>query len=297
MKTTDISYQTEKKILVFKDYPNLKIGLSSQDFQKALPFNVEGLTEVIEYASKEGYQFIEIRDVPANLPTDDCKTLARVAKKNEIEVIYVIGKNPLDSGFYEVFERGLTNASLFPGPGYLRTLVSNPVFDPDVNKKGWTKEELAKLTQLCESCAATAKARNIQFIIENLNEAFFGDSLTYFGLADFLNQTSGTAFQLDIGNLFRNTTRVKNDPGKVIKYLSAMGDRWVETHLKTIQGGEPQPILTDNPLPVEKAVELMGKQNVLYVMLELDAVADKKQCFDNHATSIQFLKDKGVLKK
>ena len=75
-----------------------------------------------------------------------------------------------------------------------------------------------------------------------------------------------------------------------------MGNRWVTTHLKTILGGEMQPILTDNPLPVEEVIALMGKQNVLYVTLELAGVADKQQCYDNHATSIQFLKNKRILK-
>lgn len=92
---------------------------------------------------------------------------------------------------------------------------------------------------------------------------------------------------------------MKADPGKVTEYLSAMGNRWVTTHLKTVLnfGGEMQPILTDNPLPIEKIVEMMGQQNVLYGALELNPVADKQQCFNNHTTSIQFLKDKGILKK
>ena len=297
MKTKNINYQAENNKFVFKDYPNLKLGLSTNSFQKAITFNIPGITEIIEYASKEGYQFLEIRDVLADLAIEDCKALAGVAKKENIEIIYVIGVHPLDSGFNEVFERGLANTSLFQGPGFMRTLISNPVFDPDVSKKGWTKEEFAKLTRICENCAAKAKAKKIKFIVENLNEAFFGDNLTYFGLADFLNQTTETNFQLDIGNLFRNTTRVKNDPDKVMKFLSTLGKRWVETHLKTIQGGEPQPILTDNPLPVERIVDLMGKRNIPYVMLELDTVADKQQCFDNHAACIRFLKDKGILKK
>lgn len=289
----------EKKSLVFKDYPNLKLGFSTQNFQKAIPFSVVGLTEIIEYASKEWYQFIELRDDFAKLTGGECKVLADEAMKNKIDVIYEIHKNPLDSGYFKVFERGLANALLLPGPGILRTLVSKSEFDADASKKGWNKDELAQLTRLSDSCALIAKAKNIQFVVENLNEPFFGNGLTYFGLTDFLTNTSGTGLQLDIGNPFRISSREKADPEKVIEYLSIMGNRWVTSHLKTvlIQGGESQPILTGNPLPIEKVVEMMGQQNVLYVTLELAAVAGKQQCFDNHATSIQFLKDKGVLKK
>jgi len=287
----------EKAPLTFKDYPALKIGFSTQNFQKAAPVNVQTLTEYIEYAAREGYQFIELRDDLARLNDVDCQALAEVARKNKIEIIYELHKNPLDSGFLDVFRKGLSNVLLLPGPGILRTLLSRSEFDKDSTKKGWTKDELARLTKLTDSCAAIAKTKNIRFIFENLNEPFFGNDSTYGGgLTDFFAMTKGTGLQFDIGNAFRNSSRVKADPEKVAEYLPSLGDRWVTTHLKTLQKGESQPVLTDNPLPLEKVVALMGKQNVLYATIELLPVADKQQCFDNHAKSIQFLKEKGILK-
>jgi sugar phosphate isomerase/epimerase len=291
------STQPQKKSLVFKDYPNLKIGISTQNFLKALPLNVAGLTEIIDYASKEGYQFVEIRDQFVDLSNDDCKALAKVAIENKVDVIYVFNKNPLDTGFYRSFNKALSNVLLFKGPGILRALSSKSEFDADPAKKGWTKEEFARLCSISDSCALICKSKNIRFVFENSNEAFFGDSLTYFGLTDLLAGTSNVGLQLDIGNLFRNIGRVQNDPEKVIRYLSIIGDRWVETHLKTVLGGEAQPYLTDNPLPVVKVIELMGKTNVQYVTLELTALENKQQCIDNHNASIKFLRDKGVLKE
>ena len=291
--------QPKKKSLTFNDYPNLKMGFSTQNFQKAMSVNVEDLTEIIEYASKEGYQFIQLRDNLAELTTEECMALADVAEKNKIEVIYEIHKNPLDSGYFEVFKKGLDNSLLFHGPGILRTIISNSEFAADLNKNGWTKDELTKLSSLSDSCAQIAKAKNIQFIVENFNEPFFGDSSTYFGLADFFANTSGTGLQFDVGNPFSKTSRERADPEKVAEYLSKMRKRWVTTHLKTVHvmGGSMQPVLTENPLPIEKVVVLMGQQDVLYAALELASVADKKECYSNNAASIQFLKDKGVLKK
>lgn len=285
-----------KKSLVFKKYRNLKIGFSTHSFQKTVPLNVSGLTELIEYASNEGYHFMEVRDPQVDLSHDDCKELAAIAIINKIDIIYVFNKNILDSRFNEFFERGLANAIIFPGPGIMRTLVSKSEFDQDPERKGWNKEELVHITNLSESCAFKARSKNIHFIVENCNEAFFGNNLTYFGITDFLENAVGTDLQLDIGNLFSNTNRVDNDPEKVFKYLKTLKNRWVETHLKTIQNGEPQAILTDNPLPLEKIVDLMGKQNVLYLTLELAAVERKEQCFDNLASSIQFLRFKNILK-
>jgi hypothetical protein len=262
-----------------------------------LPFNVDGLTEIIEYASGEGYQFIEIRDQFVDLTLENCQALAQIAKEKNLEVIYVFNKNPLDSTYFKFFERALENVLAFPGPGILRAMASKSEFDKDQMKKGWTREELTKLSEISDSCGLICKAKNIRFVFENSNEAFFGDSLSYFGLADLFANTKNTGLQLDIGNLFRNTARVQTDAEKVLEFLPTMGNRWVETHLKTIRQGEPQTVLTENPISVEKILELMDKQNVIYAALELTAVEDKQQCIDNHATSIQFLREIGILNK
>ena len=281
--------------LTFRDYSNLKIGFSTQDFQKAMPVDVKSLTEIIEYASKEGYQFIMLRDELAKLTSEDCKSIAGVAKKNRIDVIYEIHKNPLDSGYFEIFEKGLANTLLLPGPGIIRTLVSKSEFETDPSRKGWSKDELAELGRISEASASKAKGKNVQFIVENFNEAFFGNGPEYYGLNDFFANTTITGLQFDISNPFRNTSRLKAEPEKVMTYLSSLGKRWVTTHLKTAVAGEMQPVLTENPISVEDVVSLMAKKNIPYVTLELAGVTDKEQCYENHAISIRFMKDKGIL--
>jgi sugar phosphate isomerase/epimerase len=290
--------QPEKKSLEFKDYPNLKLGFSTQNFQAAMANNVANLTEIIEYASTEGYQFIELRDPLAKLTEEECMKLAEVAKEKKIDVIYEIHKNLLDTGYFEVFKKGLANAKIFNGPGIIRTVVSGSEFKDDPSKKGWTKEEFQQLTRIADSCTLIAKGENIRFIVENFDEAFFGDGTNYFGISDFFNSASGTGFQLDMSNMFRKPAREMTEPDKVLQYLPTLGDQWVTTHLKTVltMGGDMQPTLTENPLPVEKIVGLMGKQNVIWAAFELASVPDKQQCFANHASSVQFLKDKGLLK-
>ena len=281
--------------LTFRNYSNLKIGFSTQDFQKAMPVDVKSLIEIIEYASKEGYQFIMLRDELAKLTIDDCKALAGVAKKNRIDVIYEIHKNPLDSGYSEIFDKGLSNILLLPGPGIIRTLVSKSEFETDPSRKGWSRDELAELARISEASASKAKGKNVQFIVENFNEPFFGNGPEYYGLNDFFSNTTITGLQFDISNPFRNTSRMKADPEKVMTYLSSLGNRWVTTHLKTAVSGEMQPVLTENPISVEDVVSLMAKKNITYVTLELAGVTDKDQCYENHAISIRFMKDKGIL--
>jgi len=290
------SNQPSKKKLEYKNYPNLQIGFSTQNFLKAMPNSVANLTELIEYASKEGYQFIEIRDELAKLTASECEALAEVAKKNKVDVIYELHKNPLDTGFFKVFERGLANTLLFPGPGILRTVLSRVEFDTVM--KGWTKAELNQLTKMTDSCATIARSKNMRFIVENFNEPFLGNDPIYFGLSDMFAGTKLTGLQFDLGNPFRKPVMAKADPEKVLEYLPSLGNRWVTTHLKTVlvMGGDMQAVLSENPLPIEKVVDLMAKQNVIYGALELAALPDKQQCYDNHAASIKFLKDIGVLK-
>ncbi len=288
---------TDKSTLIFNDYPDLKIGFTTQNFQKAMPLSVENLDEIIGFAAKEGFQFIELRDDLAALSIDECKRVSDFAKKNQIEVIYEIQKNPLDSGYLRVFVKALDNTAQFY-PGILRVMISKSEFVINPEKKGWTREEFLRLTKVVDSCAAVAEARGLRLIIENSDESFFGDGSSYYGLTDFFMNTTKTGFQYDLSNPFRKSSRVKSDPDEVMEFLSNLGSRWVASHIKTIQqtGGEMQPVLTENPLPVEDVINLMGELKVSYVALELLAADEKEQCFNNHKTSITFLRDKKILK-
>jgi hypothetical protein len=177
-------------------------------------------------------------------------------------------------------------------------MISKSEFVPNPEKKGWNNEEFLRLTKVVDSCAAIAEARGMRLLIENSDESFFGDGSSYYGLADFFKSTTKTGLQFDLSNPFRKSSRVKSDTVEVMEFLSSLGSRWVATHTKTIQktGGEMQPVLTENPLPVEDVINLMGELNVSYVALELLAVDEKEQCFNNHKTSIIFLKKKKILK-
>ena len=295
--STSCKTSTDKNTLTFNDYPDLKIGFTTQNFQKAMPLSVENLIEIIGFAAKEGFQFVELRDDLATLSIDECKIVSDFAKNKDIEVIYEIQKNPLDSGYLRVFSKAIENTAQFH-PGILRVMISKSEFVPNPEKKGWNNEEFLRLTKVVDSCAAIAEARGLRLLIENSDESFFGDGSSYYGLADFFKSTTKTGLQFDLSNPFRKSSRVKSDPDEVMEFLSSLGSRWVATHTKTIQktGGEMQPVLTENPFPVEDVIKMMGDLKVPYVALELLAVEEKEQCFNNHKTSIIFLRNKKILK-
>ncbi|MBK7480667.1 MAG: hypothetical protein IPI69_13750 [Bacteroidales bacterium] len=83
------------------------------ELSKGYALSVENLDEIIGFAAKEGFQFIELRDDLAALSIDECKRVSDFAKKNQIEVIYELQKNPLDSGYLRVFVKALDNTAQF----------------------------------------------------------------------------------------------------------------------------------------------------------------------------------------
>lgn len=76
----------------------MRIGFSTQNFLKAMPFSTESLLELIRYASREGYRFIELRDNQAELSPGECRVLAAAAEAAGISVIYEIQVNLLHPG-------------------------------------------------------------------------------------------------------------------------------------------------------------------------------------------------------
>jgi sugar phosphate isomerase/epimerase len=285
------------KSLGFKDYHDLKLGFSTQNFLKCMPVNVENLIEIIEYASSEGYSFIELRDPEASLSSDDCRILSDIAVKYDIEVLYEINTNLLAPGFMSVFEKGLMNTTLFKCGGILRTLISNTEFAGDANKKGWTKQELDKIVEIADNCGKISDDHNLRFIVENGNEAFFGNDKVYFGFADFFDLTyKNVGLQFDTANPFQNISREKSDPERVEKYLASISDRWITTHLKSGKDGVFQPILDENPLDLGRVLSLMNRHKVPYVAFELAGVSEKNECFINHSKSVKYLIDRGLIK-
>ncbi len=285
------------KSFAFKGSPALKLGFSTQNFLKCLPHDVKNVTEIIHFAAKEGYEFIELRDPDASLSLNDCKELGKIAESLGIDVLYEINSNLLAPDFMKVFKKGLENTKAFPGEGIIRTIVSNTEFASDETKKGWTEAEFTRIIEIAENAGKMAQENNLEFIIENGNESFFGKGKEYYGFADLINHTKSIGIQFDTANPFQNASREKADPLKVANYLSSVADRWVTTHLKSGKDGVFQPALKENPLDLGTVVSIMAAKNVKYVAFELLASTDKEECFKNHADSILYLIERGLVTK
>ena len=191
---------------VSPEYPGIALGFSTQNFLKAMPMGVDSLKELLDFASEEDFDFIELRDPSADLSEEDCKILADYAWKKRVEVIYEIHKDLFDPDFEEVFHRAITNTSLFGEPGILRSILSWSEFADHPNKKGWTREELDYLVTSADSYAKLAKVEDVHFILENIIEPWSAPD-GCFGLTDFFDRTSQVGLQFDTANPFLSSSR------------------------------------------------------------------------------------------
>jgi sugar phosphate isomerase/epimerase len=275
-------------------YPGVKLGFSTQNFLNCMPVGVDNLTALLDFAADEGYAFIELRDPAADLSTEDCRILAAYSREKDVEVIYEIHKDLFSPDFKEVFDRALVNTGVFGKPGILRSIMSWSEFTADGAKTGWTDKELDHLASMADEYATEAKERNVQFVLENIIEPWFGNDGGH-GLADFFQETRVTGLQFDTANPFLPTCRGPADPDDVAEHLGQIADRWFTTHLKCGKDGAFQPVLDENPMSYQKIFGLMSANRVQYAALELLSVDDKQACFDNHHKSIEYLASLGII--
>lgn len=292
-QTSDNSDTTQE--LQFNDYPNLKLGFTTQNFLKVMPVTLESTKQLIDYASDQGFSWVELRDPDAALTPEVCQEIDSYAGEKNIEVSYAIQKGILDEDFWSVFGKGVKNAAVFTGPKIFRSLAAGQEFANDENKRGWTQEELEKLVQYADSAAAIAQENGLQYVIENSTESFFGKDNLYYGIVDVLASTGDqVGFQFDTANPF-SVAKEHPVPDSVLSYLKDNADILYYIHLKAARNGEAQPVLMENPLDFTSMFQVMSEHDIPYVAIELSAVEDEEQAFENMRKSIHYLEEQGVI--
>jgi len=282
-------YSAEKKIVLNK-YPDLKIGFLTLNFLKVFPVSLENAKKLIDFASDQGFAWIELGDPSAVLTLAECKQIAEYARAKKIEIGYRVNPGLMDANFWEVFSRALANAAVFDGPRTIRTAAPGNEFNIDPKKTAWTLNELHKVVKIANKAGNQARALGLKYVTENAFEVIKGDGITSFGTTEYLaNVNSNVFLQLDTGNFFclgRNVAKPEDASAFVEKYASKL----VYIHLKTSsKEHKPQPILSDNELDFNIVFSLMTKQKVPYVAMELAQAATLEECLVNHKKSVEYL--------
>jgi sugar phosphate isomerase/epimerase len=279
------------KNIKMKKYPNLKLGFTSQNFSKWLPPTVANIKTVIDFAKKNGFAFIELRDPAAGVSLADAQEIGKYAKSKKIEVIYAMGVGGLDDKYFETFSRGLANAKALGGPKIVRTGSNGNEMMSDAKKQYWTADEFAKLVQSLNKAGDTAKAAGMRFLVENAFEGVKGDGVTTFGTTELFGPkgvNANVGFQLDMANFFC-VSRVENSPADVKAFFEANVKKMGYSHLKSSVAHKPLQYLDGNELPFDAYFAPLAKNGKVYVAIEVANAETLEDAYANHLKSVDYL--------
>jgi len=287
--------QTTRRQLTFEKYPNLKLGFTTANFLKAMPVTLEGSKVLIDYASKQGYAWIELRDPHADLSADECRQIAEYARSKKIEIGYAIHEGLLDETFLETLKRGITNASYFEGPKTIRALICGNEFVYNESKTGWTADELNRAVRIADKAAKIARDNGLCLVVENGFEVIKGDGKSYYGTTELFDKAGADlGWQFDTGNFFC-TSRVWTKPEDAEAFLKKNVGKMRYIHLKTSRNRTIQPVLGDNELDFDTIFSIMSKNNIPYVAIEIVGFENVHTMYVNHEKSVQYLRSKGFI--
>lgn len=282
------------KRLSINNYPDIKIGFTTQNFIKAKPVSIETSKQLISYAKDNGYSWIELRDPDASLTFSECEQIAAFAKTNRIEVIYSSQRGLLDGDFMDVFGKALTNSTAFDGPKYVRVLAAGSEYPPNTPKLGWTKQEFEKAVKIAEKAAQMAAQYGFKIAVENSNGDIDGKDKPYYGFAELLDNTcENVCWQFDTANFFW-VPQAKITAEKAEAFLRKYAHRLSYLHLKSASNGKALPVLADNPLKFDTIFPILKNADCNYIAIELDVVDDENLVYENQAKSLEYLLSKDL---
>ena len=278
--------------LVLKKYPDLKIGFTTTNFLQALPVSLTNAKVMVDFAYSNGFPWIELRDPAAKLTLAECKEIAAYAKARGVEVGYAAQIGLLDAAFWEIMSRAVPNAAVFEGPKTVRSLAFGNEFNLDPKKQTWNLNELYKLVKTANKAGNLAKGKGLQYVAEHAMEALKGDGVTGFGFTEFLaNTNSNVKWQMDIANFFA-VSRVVPKPEDAKAFLEKNVGRLGYSHLKSSSPEhKTTDVLQENELPIATVFDILAKNKVNYLAIELTQKKSFDECAGNLMKSIDFLKN------
>lgn len=279
--------------ITFTKYPELKLGFTTVIFTKCkMDPTLDNAKAWIDYASEQGYAWIELRDPNGALPVEAAKEVAAYAQAKNIEMGYATNRGPNDADYWVVLGNAWRRALLFEnGPKTIRTLDANTEFAKDETKTAWTEAEFKKALDIQNNAAKAMQEMGLQLVIENANLPLVGQ----YSLDELLTAADpSVGYQLDTANMFA-VARTKADPKDAEAFLKKHIGRLQYTHLKTSVDNAQNPVLADNPLPFETVFQILSENQKPYIAIELGQV---ESCDDQKANlqkSLEYLQSAGFI--
>jgi sugar phosphate isomerase/epimerase len=277
--------------VVLPRYPDLKVGFTTWNFSKQMPVNLANAKKFVDFASEQGFAWMELRDPSAVLTLAECKEIAVYAKQRDVEIIYAVMAGLLDPNFWEVFSRAVANANVFDGPRIVRTALPGLEYAANEKKTAWTLAEFSKIVDTANQAANLARMFGLRYMVENATETLKGDGVTSFGTTEFFaNVNSNVEWQLDTANFFV-TSRVVAKADDARAFLEKTAGRLAYVHVKTAtKDNKPSPVLDENPrLIFEIVFWLASKNKAPYLAIELPQPNSLDELYANTKKSVEYL--------
>jgi sugar phosphate isomerase/epimerase len=278
--------------VVLPRYPDLKVGFTTWNFSKQMPVNLVNAKKFVDFASEQGFSWMELRDPNAVLTLAECKEIAVYAKQRDVEVIYAVMAGLLDPNFWEVFSRAVANANVFDGPRIVRTALPGLEFAANEKKTAWTLAEFSKIVETANQAANMARMFGLRYMVENATEPLKGDGVTSFGTTEFFaNVNRNVEWQLDTANFFV-TSRVVAKGDDARAFLEKTAGKLAYVHVKTAtKDNKPAPVLDENPrLIFEIVFWLATKNKAPYLAIELPQPNSLDELYANTKKSVEYLR-------
>jgi sugar phosphate isomerase/epimerase len=277
--------------VVLPRYPDLKIGFTTWNFSKQMPVNLANAKKWVDFASEQGFAWMELRDPGGILTLAECKEIAVYAKQRDVEIIYAVAAGLLDPNFWEVYSRAVANANVFEGPRIVRTALPGLEFATNEKKTAWTLAEFSKVVETANQAANMARMFGLRYMVENALETLKGDGVTSFGTTEFFaNVNNNVGLQLDTANFFV-TSRVVAKADDARGFLEKTAGKMGYAHVKTAtKDNKPSPVLDENPrLIFEIVFWLASKNQAPYLAIELPQPDSLDELYANTKKSVAYL--------
>jgi len=282
--------------ITFLKYPDIKLGFTTQNFIDCVPVSYDNAIMFLDYAAEKGFSFMELRDPNAELNYDECVKISAHAAEKGIEMAYANQRGLLDPDFWEIFNKGIKNATAFNGTRTYRALISGKNFSENPEKIGLDSAEFIQTIDVANEAALKAQKLGLQLVIENGGERFFDSNDSIFGFEAFFNIVNpNVAWQLDTANPFTNQN-IQLDVDTFREYLKANANKIKYVHLKSARNHLPQKVLVKSELDFGDIFNALAINNVNCISIELLVDSDKDEVFKNMDKSIDYLRQEGFVR-
>src|SRR5690348_5376857 len=136
------------------------IGITTQTFMNQLIRNEISTEEIIRWASKQGFSWVEVRDRDVGFGKPYLEEISGLAKSLGVKLHYAWdGGNLLKPDDEGLFSKGIENACVF-GKGTLSriTIATSNIADIP-SKKGYTEEEFNEICSKIQKYHSIAREK------------------------------------------------------------------------------------------------------------------------------------------